>query len=250
MTKKKKAITFPAKDALFDGAFRGLVTDLGTPDTTSSSPAVDTYTRLGISGPGVYTPLVNLLGTPTTVNSWEYVYPLVKNKATYTKPLNDRKKAIKKAALAIIRPQRLILKELEKATPGILTNNDMNMWYIPLPATHTPSIDKVISEHPVPSLTIHEIKANQHIIDTRDPKVPDSKEMPAGMQFVWLKCFVGATPPADHNQYTHVIFSGKFRNLSTFTAASKKQTSWYIAAYISKTGVLGTFCDPVSVNIA
>jgi hypothetical protein len=250
MAKKKKAITFPSEDAKFDGAFRGLVLDLGTPDTTSSQPAVDTYIRLGISGPNVYTPLVNLLGTPTTVNSWEYVYALVKNKATYTKPLNDRKKVIKAAALKLIRPQRLILKEEEKAMPGTLTTNDMNMWYIPLPTPKTPSMDAVISVHPVPALSIHEIKANQHIVDTRDPEVPESKGMPDGMQFVWLKYFIGATPPADHNQYTHVIFSGKFRNLSTFTTASKKQTVWYIAAYISKTGVLGTFCDPVSVSIA
>jgi hypothetical protein len=250
MTTKKKAITFPVKDDLFDAAFRGLVTDLGSPDLTSSSPTVNTYIRLVLNVTTVYTPLVNLLGTATTVNSWEYVYALVKNKATYTKPLNDRKKAIKAAALKIIRPQRLILKEEEKAVPGTLTNNDMNMWHIPFPTPKTPSMDKVISSHPVPTLHIHEIKTNQHVVDTRDPEAPDSKGMPEGMQFVWLKYFIGATPPADHNQYTHSAFSGKFRNLSTFSAASKKQTVWYIAAYISKTGVLGTFCDPVSVSIA
>jgi hypothetical protein len=250
MTKKKKAITFPVKESPFDGAFRGLVAYLGVPDPSSSSPTVNTYIRLGLNATTVYNALVNLLGTPTMVNTWEYVEPLVKNKATYTKPLNDRKKAIKAAALKIIRPQRLILKEMEKTTPGTLTTNDMNMWYIPLPTPKTPSIDKVISAHPVPALHIHEIKANQHVVDTHDPASPDSKEMPEGMQFVWLKCFIGAAAPADHNQYTHVTFSGKFRNLSTFTAASKKQTAWYIAAYISKTGVLGTFCDPVSVNVA
>jgi hypothetical protein len=250
MTTKKKTETFPAIDEKFDAAFRGLIADLGVPDLTSSQTSTDTYIRLGISGPNVYTPLVNLLGTPTTVNSWEYVYPLVKNKSTYTKPLNDRKKAIKKAALAIIRPERVILKKQEKLSPGFLTENDKVAWYIPLPNPITPSMDKVISYHPVPSLTIHEIKNNQHVVDSRDPKSPDSKGMPDGMQFVWLKCFVGAAAPADHNQYTHVVFSGKFRNLSTFTAASKKQTVWYIAAYISKTGVVGAFCDPVSVNVA
>jgi len=250
MTKKKKSETFPATDAKFDGAFRELMADQAVPDATSSAPATDTYIRLGLNITTVYTPLLNLLGSPTIVNSWLYVYPLVKNKVTYTKPLNDRKKAIKKAALAIIRPQRMILKELEKTTPGTLTTNDMNAWYIPLPTPKTPSMDAVITTHPIPALSIHEIKNNQHIVDTRNPGSPKSTGMPEGIQFVWLKCYVGATPPTDPNQYNHVIFSGKFRNLSTFTTASKKQTAWYIAAYISTTGVLGVFCDPVSVNIA
>ena len=141
--------------------------------------------------------------------------------------------------MAIIRPQRLVLKEQDKATPGFLTENDKVAWFIPLNNPITPSLDKVLTEHPVPVVGIHEIKNMQHVVDTRDPESPKSTGMPAGMQFVWLKCFVDATLPADHNQFTHVAFSGKFRHLSTFTTTSQKQTVWYIAAYISKTGVLG-----------
>lgn len=250
MTKKKKSENFPASDAKFDAAFRELMADLGSPDTTSSSPTTNTYVRLGINAATVYTPLVNLLGNATTPNTWEFVYPLVKNKLTYTVPLKNRKNAIKKSVMAIIRPQRLVLKEQDKATPGFLTENDKVAWFIPLNNPITPSLDKVLTEHPVPVVGIHEIKNMQHVVDTRDPESPKSTGMPAGMQFVWLKCFVGATPPADHNQFTHVAFSGKFRHLSTFTTTSQKQTVWYIAAYISKTGVLGVFSTPVSVNIA
>jgi hypothetical protein len=250
MAKKKKAETFPTKEALFDGAFRNLVNNLGTPDTTSSQPAVDTYIRLGISGPNVYTPLVNLLGTPTTVNSWEYVYPLVMNKSTYTVPLKNRKNAIMKSALEIIRPERVILKKQNKLNPGFLTENDLAAWYIPLPNPLTPSMDATLTLHPVPAVSIHEIKSMQHVVDTVDPKSPKSNSLPAGMQFVWLKYFIGATPPADHNQYTHVCFSGKFRHVATFLSTYQKQQVWYIAAYISTTGVLGEFSAPISTNIA
>lgn len=250
MTKKKKAETFPAKEAKFDGAFRNLVANLSVADPTSSQPTVLTWKRLVLDQNTVFNALVNLLGTPTTVNSWEYVFPLVMNKNTYTKPLKDRKNDIMSSALKIIRPERVILKKQDKLSPGFLTNNDKVAWFLPLPNPITPSMDKALTQHPVPAVSIHEIKTNQHVVDTRDPESPGSKGMPDGMQFVWLKCFVGATPPADHNQYTHVAFSGKFRHLSSFTAASKKQTVWYIAAYISTTGVLGAFCDPVSVNIA
>jgi len=49
MSKSKQAETFPANDALFDGAFRGLIADLAVPDLTSSKITTNTYVRLGIS---------------------------------------------------------------------------------------------------------------------------------------------------------------------------------------------------------
>ena len=72
MTTKKKTETFPASDAKFHAAFTELMANLAASDPTSSTPAIDTFTRLGINVASVYTPLLNLLGSATTPNSWLY----------------------------------------------------------------------------------------------------------------------------------------------------------------------------------
>jgi hypothetical protein len=250
MSKKKKSLSFPESDDKFDAAWKQLMAHLGIPDPTSSSPAVVSWTRLGMDNVSEYTPLVNLLGTPTAVNSWEYVYPLEKAKGTHTDALKLQKNTIKADALVIIHAVRLILKEKNKTTKGFLTANDMTFWYIPNPNPITPSMDAVRTSHPIPALSIHETKSRQHTVDAHNPETPKSTGLPEGMQFIWLKRFIGATPPADPDQYQHVMFSGKFRNVSTFLATYQKQTVWYIACYISSTGETGEFSDPLSANIA
>ena len=73
---------------------------------------------------------------------------------------------------------------------------------------------------PVPSLKIREIKPLHHTIESVNPDSPKSKTLPAGMQFIEIARFIGTTAPADPSQYTHLLFSGKFRNFSKFASAN------------------------------
>lgn len=181
MTKKKKSVEFPTSDAKFDAAFKQLMANLAATDPESSAPAVVTWTRLGLDAASEYDPLVALLGTPTTAGSWECVYPLEKAKATHTDPLKLRKNTIKEDALVIIRSVRLILKAKAKTNPAFLTSNDKTVWYIPQPNPITPSFEAAKTAHPVPLLTIHEIKNMQHTVDAHNPESPKSIGLPEGM---------------------------------------------------------------------
>jgi hypothetical protein len=248
--KAEKSLTFPVKDELFDAAFKALMADLAVPDPQSSSPLVVTYTRLGVNTTTIYNPLLALLGSPTTANSWEEAYTLEKAKGTTNESLTLQKKTIKKNALKLIRAERIILKELEKVNPGTLTAQDKKVWYIGESNPLTPSMETVHTTNPIPSLKISGIKPLQHTIESVNPDSPKSKGMPAGMQFIEVARFIGTTAPADPSQYTHLLFSGKFRNLSKFVSASAKQTAWYIARYISKTGAEGDWSTPVNANVA
>jgi len=247
---KKKAPSFPVPDDPFDGAFQGLVAHLSEPDPTSNDTVNPSWQRLDLSNANTFTPLVKLLGSETTLNSWLYVFPLVRNKTTYTKPLQMQKNMLKRKALTIIRTARMILKEQEKANPGFLTENDKTVWFIPKPDPITPSHDAMLTKHPSPVVSIHEIKNNQHVIDVRDPDSPKSRSLPDGIILLHIARFIGAVPPADPLQYTHLLYSGKFRNLSTFTADNKKQTAWYVAQYISPTGEESNWSEPVCATVA
>ena len=115
---KKKTPSFPVPDNLFSDAFQGLMAHLAVPDPESNDTVNPSWQRLGLDNVTVYTPLVKLLGDETTPNTWIDVYSLEKAKATYTPVLRVQKNDLKKKALGIIRPERIILKELEKANPG------------------------------------------------------------------------------------------------------------------------------------
>jgi hypothetical protein len=88
------------------------------------------------------------------------------------------------------------------------------------------------------------------ILDAHDAATPDSPTLPEGVQFIWLLRYVGTTAPTDWTQFSHLMFSGKFRNISTFLATQAKQDVWYTAAYISTTGVLGQFSPFLHSNVA
>jgi hypothetical protein len=247
--KAEKSLAFPVKDALFDAAFKTLMANLAVPDTQSSTPAVDTYVRLGVNTATIYNPLLALLGTPTTANCWESAYANEKAKGTTDESLTLQKNTLKKNALKLIRAERIILKELEKVNPNTLTALDKKVWYIAEPNPLTPVMDLMRTAHPVPNLSIHETKSLQHTLDAVNPGSPKSKSLPAGMQFIWIKRFIGAAAPTDPDLYSHVIFSGKFRSVSNFAMTAKRQPVWYIACYISSTGVVGNFCDPLSGTV-
>jgi hypothetical protein len=248
--KAEKSLKFPTKDALFDAAFKNLMADLAVPDPQSSTPLVDTYVRLGINTTTIYNPLLALLGTPTTANSWEEVYTEEKAKGTTDETLTLQKNTIKKNALKLIRAERIILKELEAVNPGTLTAQDKKVWYIAEPNPKTPSLEAVHTQQAVPSLKISVIKPLQHTIDSVNPDSPKSKGMPAGMKFIEIARFIGTTAPTDPSQYTHLLFSGKPRNFSNFASTGARQIAWYIARYISNTGAEGNWSTPVNSNIA
>jgi hypothetical protein len=250
MTKKKKSVTFPVKDNLFDAAFKQLMANLAAKDATSSQPTVVTWTRLGMDSNSEYTPLLNLLGNATLQTSWEYVYTQEKAKSLTNEALKLQKDEIKANALIIIRSVRLILKAKAKTTPNFLSPNDKKVWYIPEPDPITPSKDAVLTQNPIPMLSIFETKPLHHTLDAVNPDSPKSKSLPEGMQFIWLKRFIGATPPTDPDLFSHVMFSGKYRNISKFVVANQRQIVWYIACYISTTGVTGDFCLPINANVA
>ncbi len=249
--KAEKSLAFPVKDALFDAAFKNLMANLAVPDTTSSTPAVDTYVRLGVNTTTIYNPLLALLGTPTTANSWEDVYTAEKAKGTTDETLTLQKNTIKKNALKLIRAERIILKELEKVNSGTLTAADKKAWYISEPNPLTPSLDAVHTQQAVPSLMISGIKPLQHTIESVNPGSPKSKGMPKGMKFIEIARFIGTTAPTDPSQYTHLLFSGKWRNHSIFTVSTQqRQTAWYIARYIGTTGWEGAWSQNVCATIA
>ena len=70
----------------------------------------------------------------------------------------------------------------------------MTFWFIPKPDAITPSLDALRTTHPRPMISIHEMKSMQHTVDAHDPESPKSIALPEGMQFIWLKRFIGATP--------------------------------------------------------
>jgi hypothetical protein len=250
MSKKEEPLEFPDTDGDFHTAFTQLMTDLAVPDTQSSQPLVVSYVRLGININTVYNPLVALMGTPTTADCWASVYPAEKTKGTHDEVLTLQKNTIKGKALKLIRAQRIILKAQETISPGTLTALDKKVWYIDEPNPITPSLDAVLHQHPVPALTIHETRSLQHTLDAVNPDSPKSRSMPEGMQFIWIKRFIGATAPTDPELYATVGFSGRFRSVSNFSAVYKRQQVWYIACYLSTTGVIGNFCDPISGTVA
>ena len=250
MAKKRKSLEFPASDAKFDVAFTNLMNHLASPDTSSSLPTTNSYVRLALNTTTQYNPLLAILGTPTTVNTWLYVYQLEKHKATHNATLKTQKNTLKKKALAIIRPLRISLKALEKTTSGTLTAADKQYLFIPEPNPRTSTIETLRTTHPVPVLSIESIQHLLHMVDLRDPASPKSTSFPDGIVLMQLKRFIGTVAPADITSYTDLLFSGKFRNSSHFVAANEGQKAWYIGRYISATGEVSDWSAPVSATIA
>ena len=249
MSKRSKSEQFPATDDKFNSAFPNLVNHLTNPDPTSSAPTVATYTRLGLNTTTQYNPLLAALGNATTSNTWLYVYPLVKQKATRTGTLVTTKNTLRKKALAIIRLLRKEMKILEETTPGTLTAADKQFLFIPDPNPRTSSAATLRSTNPVPELNIHTIKHLEHHLDSRDPSTAESRGLPEGIYFIWIKRYIGTTPPTDQSQFTHLLFSGKFNHVSSLPSANVNQTAWYTAAYISTIGEVGDWSPFVSATI-
>ncbi len=245
---KTKPENFPTKDDLFDAGVRALMAHLGVADPDSGSTTI-TWTRLNIPAT-VYNTLVALFGTTTTTNTWLYVYPLEKNKATRTGTLTTQKRTIKKKILTIIHSQRTILKATEKATPGTLTPTDKTAFFIPEPNPRTNSLETFRIAASVPLLSLSSVKHLEHFIDATDPSTPKSTALPDGVTFIWLLRYVGTTAPTDWTQFSHLRFSGKFRNISSFLATQAKSDVWYTACYISNTGEIGDFSPFLHATIA
>jgi hypothetical protein len=248
MTKRKKSISFPSSAGKFDIAFRALMIHLGIADPSSGSTTIS-WTRLGITST-VYNALLAILGNATTANTWLFVRPLQENKATRNATLRGQEKALIIAAMLLIRPLRLSLKSANKLTPGFLTAGDAQCFFIPEPNPRTSSVEAFRIAAPVPLLTLHSVKHLEHMVDIRDAASPESNALPEGVVFIWLLRYVGTTAPTEWTQFTHLLFSGKFRNISTFLAAQAKQDVWYTAAYISVTGELGQFSPFLHSNVA
>ena len=245
---KKKPENFPTKDDLFDAGVRALMAHLAIADPDSGSTTV-TWTRLGIPAT-VYNALVALFGTTTTSNTWLYVYPLEKNKATRTGTLTTQKRTLKKKMLAIIHSQRTILKATEKATPGTLTPTDAKVFFIPEPNPRTNSAESFRIADAAPVLRMYTVKHLEHVIDAHNPETPDSKGLPDGVVFIWLLVYVGTTAPTAWTQFSHLKFCTKFRNVSNFLAAQAKSDVWYTACYIGESGEMSNFSPFLHSTIA
>jgi hypothetical protein len=250
MSTKKKSTSFPATDARFDAAFRKLMAALAADDPDSSAPTTVTWTRLGLNFTTFYTPLVNILGSSATNNTWLKVYPEEKSKATHNGTNKDEKNKLKKNALALIRPARLILKAQDKANPGFLSSNDRLVWFIPDPNQFTPSLDTMRTQQYVPVLGISEIKNLQHRVDAHNSESPKSKGLPEGVCLMEISRYIGTTAPTDPSQYTHLLFTGRSSNVSNFLTTHRKLEAWYIARYIGTTGEEGNLSTPVSATVA
>jgi hypothetical protein len=251
MAKKIKSLEFPTKNADFDAAFETLMNHLANGDPESSSPGTASYLRLGIDNATVYTPLVNILGSVTTAGTWMYEYNLFKARATRTTAITKKKNDLKKAALKLIRPTRIWLKGKNIITPGFLTANDEKFFYIPAANPLTPLMEAMRTTYPVPSLIISTIKPMLHVVDAVNPESPKSKSLPEGVDKIEIARYVGTAAPTDPSQYTHLLFSGRWRNHSIFTVSTQqRQTAWYIARYIGTTGWEGAWSQNVSATIA
>ncbi|MHB8260561.1 MAG: hypothetical protein ACYDCN_02735 [Bacteroidia bacterium] len=250
MAKKAKAINFPTANAKFNTAIIQLMGHLAVPDATSSAPTINTWIRLGIDATTVYNVLLALFCTTTTPNTWLFVHPLAANKATRTGTLTGQQKTIKKKMLALVHGQRLVEKNIEKVAPGTLTEMDKQCFFIPEANPRTSSANTLRLAHPIPVLSISHIAYLLHIIDFRDPAEPESKGLPQGCILLQIKRYIGTVAPTDPSQYSDLLFSGKFRNPSTFVPANAKQSAWYIGRYIGPTGTISEWSAPVNQAIA
>jgi hypothetical protein len=245
---KKKPENFPTKDDLFDAGVRALMAHLAIADPDSGSTTI-TWTRLNIPAT-VYNALLALFGTTTTSNTWLYVYPLEKNKATRTGTLTTQKNTLKKKMLAIIHSQRTILKATEKATPGTLTPTDAKAFFIPEPHPRTNLAESFRIADAAPLLSMYTVKHLEHVVDAHNPETPESKGLPDGVAFIWLMVYVGTTAPTAWTQFSHLKFCTKFRNVSNFLAAQAKSDVWYTACYISESGEMSNFSPFLHSTIA
>jgi hypothetical protein len=248
MAKKVRAINFPTANAKFNLAIIQLMGHLAIADPDSGSTVVS-WTRLGITS-AVYNALLALFGTTTTVNTWLYVHPLAANKATKNSTLTGQQKALKKKILALVHGQRLIEKNVEKVAPGTLTQMDMQCFFIPEENPRTSSAEMLRTAHPIPVISISHIAYLLHIIDFRDPEEPKSTGLPQGCILLQIKRYIGTVAPTDPSQYSDLLFSGKFRNPSTFLPANAKQSAWYIGRYIGPTGTISDWSTPVNQAVA
>jgi len=248
MAKKKKSITFPTKDELFNAAIIALMNHLAVADPDSGSTTI-TWTRLNIPS-AVYNALLALYGSTTTVNTWLYVYPLEKNKATRTDTLVTQKDTLKKKILAIIRSQRTILKATEKVTPSTLTPTDAKVFFIPEANPRTNSTESFRIADAAPLLSMHLVKHLEHVVDVHDPEAPKSTGLPEGVVFIWLMIYVGTVAPTAWTQFSHLKFCTKFRNISNFLAAQAKSDVWYTACYIGESGDMSNFSPFLHSTVA
>ncbi|MHB8260026.1 MAG: hypothetical protein ACYDCN_06325 [Bacteroidia bacterium] len=253
MAKRKKSINFPIKDELFNVALIALMYHLGIIDPDAIVPTGGTplisWIRLNIT-PAKYNALLALFGTATTPNTWLLVYPLEKNHSTRTGTLTTQKKALKKKILAIIHPERTILKATEKSTPGTLTPSDATLFFIPEANPRTNSAEMFRIADAAPLLKMHLVKHLEHVVDANDPESPKSTALPAGVVFIWLLIYVGTVAPTDWSQFKHLKFCTKFRNISNFLAAQAKQDVWYTACFIGESGAMSNFSPFLHSTIA
>ena len=249
MAKKKKSIQFPTGNAKFNTAFTQLMGHLAVADTDSGSTALS-YVRLGLNTTTQYNPLLAILGTPTTANTWLMDYPLESHKATRNAILTQQIKTLKKNALKIIRPLRVTLRQQEKITPGFLTPADKQFFFIADTSPRTSTAATLRTAHPTPNLSMFSVKHLEHVVDATNPETPKSHSFPEGAIFLWLKIYIGTVEPTDHSQFTHLLFSPKFRMLSNvFPTVNINQTAWYTAAYIGADGKVSGWSPFVSSTI-
>ncbi|MHB8258721.1 MAG: hypothetical protein ACYDCN_00250 [Bacteroidia bacterium] len=245
---KKRSLEFPSSDKKFDPAFKGLMTHLGVADPDSGSSTV-TWSRLGMDAATIYNPLVGFLGTATTPNTWLRVFPLQENHTTRTPTTKTQKNTLKKEILSIVRSERKILKEKEHTTPGFLTANDKQFWYIPETNVRTNTAETLRTAHPVPVISIFETKHLQHVLEMHDAANPTSHALPDGIVLIEYFRYIGTVPPTDPSQFKHLLFSTHFRDLSKFAVGDVKQEAWYCARFIGSQGQEGDYSLWVSAVI-
>jgi hypothetical protein len=236
---KKKPLEFPDTDKAYNVAFKALMAHLAIPDPDSTTPLVNTWTRLNIDATTIYNPLVANLGTATTNNTWLHVFPLQENKITRNATTKLQKNTLKKDGLSIIRSERKILKEQDRLTPGFLTANDKLVWFIPEVNVATNTAATLRTSFPIPVLSVFKRMHLQHIIDMHDSENPTSRALPDGIILIEIFRYIGTVAPTDPSQFTHLLFSTTFRNLTSYLVSQVKQDAWYTARFIGSQGEEG-----------
>jgi hypothetical protein len=203
----------PNKDSLFDNWINNFA------DLITASPA--TY---GLTGGDAAT-------IQAQADAWSAAYALAINPATRTKPTVADKDAARAAALSIIRPYAIQIRNnagvsnMDKADLG-LTIPDLTPTPVPPPVTS-------------PTLSLVSAISLQHQLNFRDSAFPLLKRKPVGSTSMQLWRAIGTVAATDPSQAGFYNSITKTPFVSQFDAGDRGKHCTYFARWATRSGAGG-----------
>ncbi|GIK33432.1 MAG: hypothetical protein BroJett009_24240 [Armatimonadota bacterium] len=116
-----------------------------------------------------------------------------------------------------------------------------------------PVYDTILTPSPVPStrpvMLLDTSERYRHTVNFADEGTPTSKAKPAGVMGCELRVFVGATPPADPQDYDFAALDTKTPQTWNFDPADAGQMGHWVARWVNTRGDQGPWSDTVSATI-